>query len=653
MASTSAASSDQTLRYRPGIDGIRAIAVLGVVLYHAGIGPPGGFVGVDVFFVISGFLITSLLEIELGATGRIDIAAFYARRARRLLPALGIVLTATVAASFFILSYGELKAALQSAAASVVFGANIFFQYTTGDYFGPDVNRLPLLHLWSLGVEEQYYLAWPVALWLSRRLPLSGRCAVFLSGAFASLSFSEWALYQGSQAAFYAMSSRWWELSLGALIAWTPCPGPRSSRWENWVGLALIGVAMSAPTHHFPGIGALPATVGAGLLLHSSASKEGAWRMLSSRPMVLIGRISYPLYLWHWPLLALGTAAWPGQLPPSTRCALILIALVLAATTWHWVERPVHRTQVVAPRRLIGAAIVASTAMAILATQLASLTPASPPPRDPGAAAEQDAPTNFRLCNNRMTTPAALPDEAVCVLGGTAPPRVAIWGDSHAMAFQPFAIAIAHRVGKTAIAYSRDACTPTVDHDSGQAALFISRCRDFGELALRRAETMDTVILSARWPGAPSAEFTASFSAMIDQLSGHVSHVIIIGPTPDLPASVPDCLRKASPHVCEVTRSAFVAKSAAIRQLLSSFPALHANVAYVEPLDFFCNQTVCPGVRDGMPLYWDDNHISWTAAVAFASQYLAHNANDSPTWPGFIARHPMARSLPTAPLLGQ
>lgn len=623
MASTSTASSDQTLRYRPDIDGMRAIAVLGVVLYHAGIGPAGGFVGVDVFFVISGFLITSLLEIELGATGRIDIAAFYARRARRLLPALAIVLTATVAASFFVLSYGDLKAALQSAAASVVFGANIFFQFTTGDYFGPDVSRLPLLHLWSLGVEEQYYLVWPIALWLSRRLPLSGRRAVFLIGALASIAFAEWALYQGSQAAFYAMPSRWWELSLGALIAWAPAPGPRARRWESWAGLALIGVAMAAPTHHFPGIGALPAALGAGLLLHASTSAGGIWRLLSSRPMVLIGRISYPLYLWHWPLLALASATWPGRLDASVRGALLLTAMALAAATWRWLERPIQRIPVAAPRRLVGATLVASMAMAILATQLANMTAASPPPHDPGVAAEQDAPTNFRLCNNRMTMPAALPDEAVCVLGGTAPPRVAIWGDSHAMAFQPFAIAIAHRAGKTAIAYSRDACTPSVDSDSGQAPLFISRCKDFDELALRRAEMMDTVILSARWPGNPTANFTASFTAMVGELSGHVSHVIIIGPTPDLPASVPDCLRKASPHACEVTRDAFVTKSAAIRQLLSSFPARHANVAYVEPLDFFCDQTVCPGVRDGMPLYWDDNHISWTAAAAFAEQFLA------------------------------
>src|SRR6187402_1751441 len=285
------------LAYRPGIDGMRAIAVLGVMLYHAGFGPPAGFVGVDVFFVISGFLITSLLEIELAASGRISLAAFYARRARRLLPALGLVLAVTVVTSFLVLSYDALTSALQSVAASVVFGANIFFEYTTGGYFGPDVSHLPLLHLWSLGVEEQYYLLWPVALLLARRLPLNARRVVFALCALASLGFAEWAIYQGSQAAFYAMPSRWWELSLGDLIAWAPAPSQRIGRWESWAGFLLILEAMATPTRHFPGFGAMPALLGAVLLLHASSMEGGAWRVLSSRPMVLIGRVSYPFYL--------------------------------------------------------------------------------------------------------------------------------------------------------------------------------------------------------------------------------------------------------------------------------------------------------------------------------------------------------------------
>jgi peptidoglycan/LPS O-acetylase OafA/YrhL len=628
MASTPALPRERTLTYRPGIDGMRAVAVLGVVLYHAGFGPPAGFVGVDVFFVISGFLITSLLEMELAATRRIDLAAFYARRARRLLPALGVVLVVTMAACFLILSYGELTSALQSVAASVVFGANIFFQYTTGSYFGPNVNHLPLLHLWSLGVEEQYYLLWPVALLLARRLPLSARRAIFLTCALASLAFSEWALYRGSQAAFYAMPSRWWELSLGALVAWAPVYQQRIGRWESWAGALVVVVAIAVPTRHFPGIGALPATIGAALLLHASTAEGGAWRILSSRPMVLIGRVSYPFYLWHWPLLALAAVAIPGDIPEPTRAALVLAAFLLAAGTWRWIELPVHVIPMTLPRRLVSATLVTCVALAALVVQVADATRSSPPTSDPGSMAERDLPANMDRCHNLSIRPDQLPNETECVLGGKAAPRVAIWGDSHALAMQPFATVIAVREGKTAIAYSRDACAPAVDYDNGERPLGVARCKSFNAAVLRRAETMDTVILASRWPSPEDRDFASDLTATVDQLSSHVRRIFIIGATPDLPANVPDCLRRKSPAACEVTREHFLAQSAAVRELLSSLPKRHANVTYVEPLDFFCNQNVCPGTRQGMALYWDSNHVSSTAAAAFGRAFVLNKADD-------------------------
>jgi peptidoglycan/LPS O-acetylase OafA/YrhL len=623
MASTPPLPKERTLAYCPGIDGMRAVAVLGVVLYHAGFGPPAGFVGVDVFFVISGFLITSLLEAELTATGRVDLAAFYARRVRRLFPALGIVLAVTVAASVAVLSYGELTSALQSAAASVVFGANVFFQYTTGDYFGPNVNHLPLLHLWSLGVEEQYYLLWPVALLLGRRRPLGARRVIFAAFALTSLAFGEWALYRGSQAAFYAMPSRWWELSLGAHVAWAPASGQRHGRWESWVGLLVVAVAMALPTRHFPGVGALPATIGAALLLHASTAKGGAWRVLSSQPMVLIGRVSYPFYLWHWPLLVFASAAIPFEVSAPTRAALVLMALLLATATWQWLERPLHVKPLAQPSRLVCATVVTCIAMALLIFQVADATGhAPPPPDDPGAVAESDAPANMLRCNNLSIRPSKLPDEADCVVGGNAPPRVAIWGDSHALAMQPFALAVAIREGKTAIDYSRFGCAPAIGYDNGESPLAVARCRDFNAAVLRRAETMDTVILASRWPAPDVRDFATDLSATVDQLSFHVRRIYIIGATPVLPASVPDCLRRKSLSSCEAPRDEFLARTAAIRTLLLSIAARHPNVTYVEPLDFFCDQKVCPGARQGMPLYWDNNHVSSTAAAAFAHSYL-------------------------------
>jgi peptidoglycan/LPS O-acetylase OafA/YrhL len=607
---------------------MRAIAVLGVVLYHAGFGPPAGFVGVDVFFVISGFLITSLLEVELTSTGRIDIAAFYARRVRRLLPALGLVLVATVAASFLVLSYEALTSALQSAAASVLFAANIFFQYTTGNYFGPNVNHLPLLHLWSLGVEEQYYLLWPVALLLARQMPIAARRLIFGACALASLAFAEWALYRGSQAAFYAMPSRWWELSIGALVAWAPAPTLRSAQRVSWAGLVLVMVAMAVPTRHFPGVGALPATLGGALLLYASTGAGGAWTILSSRAMVFIGRVSYPFYLWHWPLLAFAGSAFPGDVPAATRCALVLAAFLLAVATWRWLERPLHRTPLPVPRRLVGATFVTCIAVAVLVVQVADATRSSPPAGDPGSVAARDMPANIDSCHNLSIRPVQLPDETSCVLGGHAPPKVAIWGDSHALAFQPFATAIAQREGKTAIAYSRDACAPAVDYDNGERELAVARCREFNAAVLRRAETMDTVIFASRWPAPGDRNLAADLAKTVDTLVPHVRRIFVIGPTPDLPGDVPDCLRRDALHACELARTEFIARSAAVRDMLTAISIRHANVTYVEPIDFFCNKDTCPGVRNGMALYWDDNHVSSTAAAAFGRAFVVSKPPD-------------------------
>jgi peptidoglycan/LPS O-acetylase OafA/YrhL len=623
MSLTATLPNERRLGYRPGIDGMRAIAVLGVVLYHAGFGPPAGFVGVDIFFVISGFLITSLLEPELTNSPRIRLAAFYARRARRLLPALGLVLVATLAACYFVLSYDELTAALHSVAASTVFGANVFFQYTTGNYFDPNADHLPLLHLWSLGVEEQYYLVWPIALLLAQRLPIRARRAVFALCAAGSLGFAEWAIYQGSQAAFYAMPSRWWELSLGALVAWAPLPGKRSGRWESWIGLLMVAAAMTTATGHFPGVGALPATLGAALMLHASTIEGGAWNLLSSRPMLLIGRVSYPFYLWHWPLLVFAALAFPGHLSATTKAALVLASFLLAVATWRWIESPIYRLPLAPPRQLAGGCLVMCVLAAVLISEIADVTHTPPPDNDPAAVAARDMPVNMPRCHASALTPVRLPDEDTCTLGGTAPPQIAIWGDSHALALQPFATAMAVREGKTAIAYSRDACSPAIDYDSGKSPAEAARCREFNALAMRSAETMDTVILASRWPDPGERNLAKHLTETVDQLSSRVRRVFIIGATPSLQTPVPDCLRRKSLQECEEPREHFVARSSAIRELLLSLQERHANVTYVEPIDFFCNARACPGTRDGIALYWDNDHVASTAAAAFGKVYLA------------------------------
>ena len=320
------------IRYRRDIDGLRAIAVLAVVAYHAGLGG-AGYVGVDVFFVISGYLITSLLLQEHAATGTIDLLAFYARRVRRIVPAAVLVVLATLGATMALLSAGQVAETANSAGAALVFVANVYFQVNSGGYFDGPAERLPLLHLWSLSVEEQFYLAWPALLLLTR----SRKAFVVL--ALASLALAEFWIARGSDAAFYQTPARFWELAAGGIVAASPARA--LPRWALPAGLVATLAACVVALPHFPGLGALPAVLGASLLIaavHGGASNA----FLASRPMVGIGLVSYSLYLWHWPLLALYRATTIEQALP-VRLALCAVALLLAIATWRYVEQPFRR----------------------------------------------------------------------------------------------------------------------------------------------------------------------------------------------------------------------------------------------------------------------------------------------------------------------
>lgn len=317
-----------SIPYKPEIDGLRAIAVLAVVAYHAGFGPPAGFVGVDIFFVISGYLITLMLHQEATGSGRIDLVDFYARRARRILPALLLVIVATLAASAALLPPAELRQAVQAGAAAFAFSANVFFATAANGYFDPETHANPLLHLWSIGVEEQFYLAWPLIVLLARRRP----ALVFGLIAVASFVAAQWLLASGhDRAAFYQTPLRAWELAAGGLIAVGRIP---ARPWMPALGLVILAAACAVPLAPFPGTGALPAVVGAGMVI---AGVHGGQRnaLLSSRPMVAVGLMSYSLYLWHWPIIVLGEAmpAW-----------LQVTASLAAAGLSYWlIERPFRR----------------------------------------------------------------------------------------------------------------------------------------------------------------------------------------------------------------------------------------------------------------------------------------------------------------------
>ena len=424
--------------FRPELEGLRAVAVGLVLLYHANVPKVhGGYVGVDVFFVLSGFLITGLIVRELRSTGRIDLPRFYARRARRLLPAAAVAIAGTLLLSAILLPPLRLPDVAGDAAAASLYVSNLRFAAQATDYLASGLPPSPLLHFWSLGVEEQFYLFWPalllgVAAVGSRFRPGGGRAREREGGgggasgregggegggggrqahrvvepggdaattrrlvavvvAVAVISFvGSLVLTTANQPwAFFSLPTRAWELALGALLA---LGAERLARLPSGVGGALVAAGLGLVTLSgfilqqstpFPGTAALLPTVGAGLVIAggSSGARTLPARLLALPPMRFLGRISYSLYLWHWPILVLPAAAIDGDLPLVARLALAGVSVLVATASQHWVEEPIRRGRFVGQRvgRTLAAAGATSLVVALLAVGVGTAANATLP----------------------------------------------------------------------------------------------------------------------------------------------------------------------------------------------------------------------------------------------------------------------------------
>ncbi|MGH8396966.1 MAG: acyltransferase family protein [Gammaproteobacteria bacterium] len=621
--------------YRSEIDGLRAIAILAVVLYHAHFGLHAGLVGVDVFFVISGYLITSLLLREWDTTNRLDLFAFYARRVRRLFPALIlVVISVLIAASLLLTPFGEIRQVAQSAAASLLFVGNFFFQAHTGGYFDPSAEHLPLLNMWSLGVEEQFYLFWPLGLLLILKWRRQSAFAILAMCGVASLICAEALMLYSPTAAFYEMPARFWELALGGLIALRPPQKLVDGRVPAAVGVIIVLVATLIPIQHFPGIGALPAVIGAGFLLYAvHGSTELGWvgRFLRSRLMVFFGLISYSLYLWHWPLLALARMTHAGPLPVTIRIVLCVAAVVLAWMSYRFMEQPFrHRQPGTSGRKVVIAGLIAAASLAFASVTLGNALNREPPPTDLASRTAADFPQNRYRCNYREDQSLHDFPRSGCNSVEGKPVQVVIWGDSHALAWQPFAWALAQREGVAATDYSRDGCPPVLEYGSGHNYLQKKRCIDFNQLVLGRIKNIHTLILTALWPEPSSdPDFYQKFAVTIQEVQPLVKMIMLLGPTPSLRDSVPDCIRTHDLPACAISARDYEVQSQPVRAWLRSLAAKYKNIEYVELGNFFCNTSICPAIKDGYSLYWDASHVSTTAARAFSQEYFGQQDQDS------------------------
>jgi peptidoglycan/LPS O-acetylase OafA/YrhL len=355
------------------VEGLRAVAVLAVLWYHMGLpGLPGGFVGVDIFFVISGFLITGLLLREHGSTGRISMRNFYSRRMRRILPAVLATIAATVVVSALVLAPLQMPGIAQDGAAAALSMGNMRFALESADYFAA-TDPSPFRHLWSLGVEEQFYLVWPALLIVALRVFRARVAIALVLGAMTvvSFGFALWLTDTFAPWAFYSLPSRLWELSLGGLLAVAAAWSGRLP-WLvllpiGWLGVGLVaaGVVMIDATTPYPGSAALLPTLGAAALIVAGGGRGPIGWLLTRRPTRFIGRISYSLYLWHWPILVLPALATGQTLPLALSLALGGVSVVVAAASWRLIEEPFRRGRLWARRPRLVLATALSTAIAV------------------------------------------------------------------------------------------------------------------------------------------------------------------------------------------------------------------------------------------------------------------------------------------------
>jgi peptidoglycan/LPS O-acetylase OafA/YrhL len=640
--------STSPLPYQPHIDGLRAVAVLSVVAYHAF--PTrirGGFVGVDVFFVISGFLISGIILKGL-ASDTFSFADFYARRIRRIFPALLVVLAACMAFGWVALLPDEYAQLGKHATAGAAFASNLVLWQEAG-YFDTAIERKPLLHLWSLGIEEQFYIIWPLVLTLLYR---GGRLVMIVAAlALASFAANVAILRADQAAAFYLPVTRFWELLSGCLLAYFAqrfVPNRWTSEALSAAGLALIiaSIAVVSSDRAFPGWWALLPVLGATMVI-AAGQHATLNRWILANPMaVWIGLISYPLYLWHWPILAFLKIVQPSdvggwELRLLKVCA-IAVAILLSWATYVIIERRLRygRTHI---QLFIGSMTAAACGVVIVIN--AGFSSRSDFDRDPFLW------TDARLRTTRCETqyPLVIERETFCISASPSAQRVdALIGDSHANALFPAFEAAALRAGRGAVHFGEARCFPANGVVTYRDSPSEDRCiRTMASAFKIAAEDprIERVFIAANWttyfsvPSSgstfhmrmgeietPNEIFQKGLGGTLDMLKG--KKVYFVHEVPELGFNPRECLRlrpidavRTLRKECAVRRDVVAARQAGYRatvaELLSKRPAVKA----LDPVPYLCGKTACDVFSGSAVLYRDEGHLGAEAAALLVPMF--------------------------------
>jgi peptidoglycan/LPS O-acetylase OafA/YrhL len=616
------------LAYRPDIDGLRAVAVLSVLLHH--LNPallPGGFIGVDIFFVISGYLITSQIYKE-ACDGNFSIKKFYKRRINRIVPALLTVSVATLLVGVFLLSPEDLMRMTNSAVLAMVGLSNVFFWNTYGNYFAGNTFEAPLLHTWSLGVEEQFYLIWPLLILLLLKLKIRFRLAIFALVTVGAIAVSEIGTNSVASASYYLLPTRFFELMFGGLLA---LAGNRLSSVRYSSLCAASGYALIAASlfwldkdSSFPGVNALWPCLGAVLLILAGSGSSLLLMPLTARPMVFIGLISYSLYLWHWPIISYLNYL-DIEIDFTVGAAVVLSAILLAWLSWKFIERPLRRSGAALsiPRVFLGrfATPVLALVMVGCAVDISSGVPQRFHPRVAELERMSDThPEKLRRGCHVPPAKYATPPNDECRLGGpkTRPDGILI-GDSFANHFTGMVDVMANAEKTSFMDYTMDGCPPIRDYDTGKKGMYAERClkRNAKAYDLIAANHYQRVILAAQWPR--NAEAGRKLAASIDAVLKSGAKLTLIVNNERIRGAASCSIRRLmfdSSANCDGERQGPPDYFEQIR-------ALYPQVHIVDPNLAICRSDKCNPVLNDKLLYRDDVHLNDVGSREIGYQLLA------------------------------
>ncbi len=663
MSSAVPGPPDDVLGYKPFIDGLRAVAVIAVVAYHAGIpGVESGFIGVDVFFVISGFLIINQIVFGLGA-GTFAFREFWARRVLRILPPYLLVVGAClVMAPFVQVTPAEFEELGREAQYSALMVVNYYFQASKG-YFDVSAELKPLLHLWSLSVEEQFYLVAPLILfalwWASRRLGQSGALLWTIAiGVVVIVSFVACVLgSSGSNQAFFLMPFRAWQFALGGMV---PLAVPWVRRALPGLAIEVLAVAgivlivvaagwlgdVSYPYY----FAALPVAGACLVILAGLANPRNlVARVLASGPFVWVGLISYAWYLWHWPLLSFGAIHNFGESPAVWRWGAIALSLVLAAATHHWLEAPIRRWRIRERRPLgwgvAGIGAVAAVSVSLVGASYVHLLAPAVEQRLASAGLAVEADWTFLSDRCSITESGAL--SAECLTAEQDGRFGVLIGNSHARMIYAAVDEASETAGRELISLIKIACVPFYLTEALATAGLKDKCHGFYGAGARTLSALPLrpafAIISARWNNkdqldrniradpegvlaaaglkAPAPEgllmvMALGLAGFVEEIeTWQTARILLVGPMPEFRHPAAECLARAdyrgmSPNICAMPRSRVEKRRERTMITLDYLASQFPNLRVLDPLEMFCGPRLCRPYDDGGILFTDGDHLS-------------------------------------------